>query len=79
MLKLTMIKKIKKQIEKVRPFIQMDGGDVKFVSFDAKTGVLNIQLMGACVGCPMSQITLQEGIGKILKAEIPSIKEVVAI
>lgn len=74
-----MIKKIKKQIEKVRPFIQMDGGDVKFVSFDAKTGVLNIELMGACVGCPMSQITLQEGIGKILKEEIPEVKEVVAV
>lgn len=71
--------KIKKQLNKIRPYIQMDGGDVEFVSFDTETGLLTIQLSGACVGCPMSQITLQEGIGKTIKQEIPDVKEVVAI
>lgn len=74
-----MIVKIKEQLEKIRPHIQMDGGDVEFVSFDNKSGVLTIKLQGACVGCPMSQITLQEGIGKTIKEEIPEVKEVVAI
>jgi len=74
-----MVEKIKKQLEKIRPYIQMDGGDVKFVSYDNKTGLLTIKLQGACVGCPMSQITLQEGIGKTIKEEIPEVKEVLAI
>lgn len=74
-----MDKKIKKQLDKIRPYIQMDGGDVEFVSFDEKTGLLTIRLQGACVGCPMSQITLQEGIGKTIKAEIPEVVDVVAI
>ncbi|MEK7072391.1 MAG: NifU family protein [Patescibacteria group bacterium] len=74
-----MKEKIKKQLDKIRPYIQMDGGDVEFVSFDDKSGLLTIKLQGACVGCPMSQITLQEGIGKTIKLEIPEVKEVVAI
>lgn len=74
-----MDKKIKKQLDKIRPYIQMDGGDVEFVSFDEKIGLLTIRLQGACVGCPMSQITLQEGIGKTIKAEIPEVVDVVAI
>lgn len=71
--------KIKKQLDKIRPYIQMDGGDVAFVSFDEASGLLTIKLEGACVGCPMSQITLQEGIGKTIKMEIPEVKEVVAV
>lgn len=74
-----MKEKIKKQLNKIRPYIKMDGGDVEFVSFDNKSGLLTIKLQGACVGCPMSQITLQEGIGKTIKLEIPEVKEVVAI
>ncbi|MDO8668780.1 MAG: NifU family protein [Candidatus Buchananbacteria bacterium] len=74
-----MIRKIKKQLNKIRPYIQMDGGDVEFISFDDKSGALTIRLQGACVGCPMSQITLQEGIGKTIKQEIPEVREVIAI
>lgn len=73
-----MVEKIKKQLEKIRPYIQMDGGDVEFVSFDNKAGILTIKLQGACVGCPMSQITLQEGISKTIKGEIPEVKEIIA-
>jgi Fe-S cluster biogenesis protein NfuA len=71
--------KIKKALEKIRPHLQMDGGDVEFISFDEKTGVLVVKLQGACAGCPMSQITLQEGIAKTVKEEIPEVKEVRAV
>ena len=74
-----MEEKIKKVLDKVRPHLQMDGGDVEFVSFDEKTGVLEVKLKGACVGCPMSQITLQDGIGKMVKEEIKEVKEVIAV
>ena len=70
------IDKIKKELEKVRPHLQMDGGDVEFVDFNKTTGVLKLRLQGACFGCPMSQITLQDGIGRAIKAEVPEVKEV---
>lgn len=70
-----MIEKIKSALDKVRPHLQMDGGDVEFVSFDEKSGELKVRLQGACHGCPMSQITLQEGIAKVLMEEIPEIKK----
>lgn len=73
------IDKIKNELEKVRPHLKMDGGDVEFVEFDEKTGVLKLRLQGACVGCPMSQVTLQDGIGKAVKKNIPEVKEVQSV
>ena len=73
------IQKIKSELDKVRPHLQMDGGDVKFVDFDDKSGVLKLKLQGACVGCPMSQMTLQDGIGRVIKKEVPEVKEVVSV
>ncbi len=72
-------KTIKKIIDNIRPHLQMDGGDVEFVAFDPKSGKLKVKLMGACQGCPMSQITLQEGIGRAIKAKVPAVKEVTAV
>jgi len=74
-----MIEKIKKQLDKIRPYLQMDGGDIEFIDFDDKSGVLKVKLQGACLGCPMSQITLQEGVAKAIKEEVPAVKEIVAI
>lgn len=74
-----MEEKIKKALEKIRPSLQADGGDVQFVAFDKKTGIVQVQLMGMCSGCPMSQITLKEGIEKAIIAEIPEVKSVVAV
>ena len=74
-----MIEKIKKQLDKIRPYLQMDGGDIEFIDFDDKSGVLKVKLQGACMGCPMSQITLQEGVAKAIKEEVPAVKEIVAI
>jgi len=71
--------KIKKSLDKIRPYLQMDGGDVEFVSFDEKTGLLSVKLQGACAGCPMSQITLKEGVAKLVKEEVPEVKEVVSV
>ncbi len=69
--------KIKKSIEKIRPHLQMDGGDVAFVSFDEKRGILKLKLQGACSHCPMSAITLKEGVGRLIMEEFPEVKEVV--
>jgi Fe-S cluster biogenesis protein NfuA len=64
--------KIQHLINKVRPLLQQDGGDVEFIDF--VNGVVKVRLIGACYGCPMSQITLKDGIEKLLKKEIPEIK-----
>jgi Fe-S cluster biogenesis protein NfuA len=62
---------IKTVLEKIRPSLQADGGDVEFVALEA--GVVRVRLKGACVGCPMSQMTLKNGIEKLLKREVPGV------
>lgn len=74
-----MEEKIKNVLERVRPHLQMDGGDVDFVSFDAGSGVLKLKLQGACAGCHMSHVTLNEGIAKLVMEEIPEVKNVEAV
>jgi Fe-S cluster biogenesis protein NfuA len=69
--------KIKKSLDTVRPSLQADGGDVEFKSFDAKTGTVKVSLVGHCAHCPMSTITLKEGVEAILKKEVPEVKKVV--
>ncbi|MBI5765676.1 NifU family protein [Candidatus Falkowbacteria bacterium] len=71
--------KIKNVLEKIRPYLQMDGGDVEFAGFEPESGLLRVKLMGGCVGCPMSPITLQDGIGKMIMEEIPEVKKVEAV
>ncbi|MBE9582510.1 MAG: NifU family protein [Proteobacteria bacterium] len=61
-------------IDKIRPMLQADGGDVELVSVD--NGVVKVRLQGACRGCPMSQITLKNGIEKFLKKEVPEVDRV---
>jgi len=71
---------IKKILEdKVKPFIQMDGGDIEFVGFDADKGVVKVKLQGACVGCGLADVTLKLGVEKELQKQFPDIKEVVTI
>lgn len=70
---------IKNVLEQIRPSLQMDGGDVHFVNFDATTGVLKVELMGHCAHCSMSTITLKQGIEAELKAAVPAVKEVRAV
>jgi Fe-S cluster biogenesis protein NfuA len=73
-----MKEKIEAALNKVRPQLRMDGGDVELVEVGAD-GVVKVRLTGACGGCPMSQMTLKMGIERILKKEVPEIKEVVSV
>ncbi len=66
--------KIEKLIEKIRPFLINDGGDLEFIRYE--DGIVYIKLKGACEGCPMMDITIKEGIEQIIKNEIPEVKEV---
>lgn len=72
-----MKEKVEEALNKVRPALQADGGDVELV--EIKDGVVKVRLTGACGGCPMSQMTLKMGIERHLKNEIPEIKEVIAV
>jgi Fe-S cluster biogenesis protein NfuA len=63
-------------IEYIRPAVQADGGDIKLASVD--NGVVNIEMLGACVGCPLSIATLKSGIERILKDKVPGVQEVIA-
>lgn len=65
---------IRNVIEKIRPYIQRDGGDVEYVSF--ADGVVKVRLLGACVGCLSIGDTLKEGIEAIIMDEVPSVTEV---
>ncbi len=72
-----MRERIEKAIEKIRPFLQRDGGDIELV--DVIDGVVKVRLKGACSGCPMSQMTLKQGVEKALKEDVPEIKTVEAV
>jgi Fe-S cluster biogenesis protein NfuA len=72
-----MKEKIQAAIEKVRPMLQADGGDVELV--DVVDGVVQVRLQGACSGCPMSQMTLKNGIERIIKQEVPEVKSVESV
>jgi Fe-S cluster biogenesis protein NfuA len=65
---------VQKVLEKIRPALQADGGDVELV--DVEGGVVKVRLTGACGGCPMATMTLKGGIEATLKREIPSVERV---
>lgn len=69
-----MEERIKEVLETVRPALQADGGDVEFIDFN--DGVVIVRLKGACGTCPMSTVTLKQGIEKRLKAAIPEVESV---
>ncbi len=73
-----MREKVEKALEKVRPMLMADGGNVDLVDVTAD-GVVKLKLTGSCGCCPMSQMTLKMGIERLLKQEVPEIKEVIAI
>ena len=69
-----MKEKAEAAIDKIRPMLQADGGDVELVSVEK--GIVKVRLQGACAGCPMSQMTLKAGIERVLKDELPEVKSV---
>ncbi len=71
-----MREKVVAALDKIRPALKADGGDVELV--DVKDGVVTVRLTGACAGCPMSTMTLKNGIERIVMQEVPEVKEVIA-
>ncbi|MDG1949454.1 MAG: NifU family protein [bacterium] len=74
-----MEQKIEKVLEQIRPALRMDGGGIELVSFDAQTGVVQVRMQGACVGCPMSEITLKMGVEASLMDALDEVKEVISV
>ncbi len=73
-----MKEQVEKALDKIRPALQRDGGDVELVEV-GDDGIVKVRLTGACGGCPMSEITLKQGIEKVLMQEVKEVKEVVAV
>jgi len=69
--------KVTEILDKIRPALQRDGGDLELV--EVNDGTVKVKLTGACAGCPMSTMTLKMGIEKILKEQVPEVKKVVAV
>jgi len=72
-----MREKVEEVLNKIRPALKADGGDVELV--DVKDGVVSVRLTGHCAGCPMSTMTLKNGIERILKEQIADVKQVVSV
>lgn len=68
---------VQNALEKIRPALQADGGDVELV--DIEGGVVKVRLTGACGGCPMATVTLKNGIEALLKKEVPSVDRVESV
>ena len=68
---------VEKVLGEIRPTLQADGGDVELIAVE--NGTVKVRLKGACGGCPMSRMTLKQGIERRLKEKVPAVKEVVAV
>ena len=73
-----MREKVEKALEKIRPMLLADGGNIELIDVGAD-GVVKVKLTGSCGCCPMSQMTLKMGVERILKQEVPEVKEVISL
>jgi len=73
-----MREKIEEALNKIRPMLMADGGNVELVEAGSD-GIIKVKLTGACGGCPMSQMTLKQGVERAIKEEVPEVKEVVSV
>jgi Fe-S cluster biogenesis protein NfuA len=71
--------KVTEALNSIRGALQADGGDVELVDAVEEEGLVKVRLTGACGGCPMSQMTLQMGIERVLKQQVPGVKQVMAV
>lgn len=71
--------RVEKALDLIRPALQNDGGNVELVDVDEAAGIVKLKLVGACGSCPMSQMTLRMGVERVLRDQIPELKEVVAV
>ena len=73
-----MKEQIEQALEKIRPALQRDGGDIELVEVE-EDGIVKVRLTGACGGCPMSQMTLKQGVERIVKQLVPEVKSVESV
>jgi len=71
--------KVEKAIDSIRGYLQADGGDVELVDVVEDEGIVRVRLTGACGSCPMSQMTLQMGIERVIRQQVPEVKRIVAV
>ena len=76
---MTAREKILEVLDSIRPALHADGGDVELLDFREEDGVVEVRLLGACESCPISMMTLREGIERRLKSSFPGIVEVTAV
>lgn len=74
---MTVEDQVKEALEVIRPAIQMDGGDIRLAS--VRDGTVTVQLLGTCESCPISPVTLKQGVERILRERVPGITEVIAV
>lgn len=74
-----MREKVEAVLDQVRPALQYDGGDIELVNINESEGIVEVRLVGACGGCPMSTMTLTMGVERALKQQVPEVKQVVAV
>lgn len=74
-----LITQVRPVIERIRPMLQADGGDIELVGVDEATGIVSVRLQGACSGCPGAAMTLKMGVERHLREKVPAVKEVVAV
>ena len=72
-----MKEKVEAALAQIRPHLQADGGNVELV--DVTDGVVKVKLTGACGGCPMAALTMQGGVARVIKQQVPEVKEVIAV
>jgi Fe-S cluster biogenesis protein NfuA len=72
-------RRVDEVLDRIRPYVQIDGGYVELVDVDESEGVVHIRFQGSCQGCPSSAMTLQMGIENEIKTSIPEIKQVLAV
>jgi Fe-S cluster biogenesis protein NfuA len=73
----TVEKRVQAALAEIKPQIQADGGDIDLVAVE--NNIVKVRLRGACVGCPMSALTLKQGVERLIKAKVPEIQSVVAV
>ena len=74
-----LFRRVDEVLDRIRPYVQLDGGHVELVDVDESDGVVHIRFQGSCQGCPSSAMTLQMGIENEIRMSIPEIKRVVAV
>jgi Fe-S cluster biogenesis protein NfuA len=70
--------RIQEVLDQIRPALHADGGDVEYLGYDESEGVVHLRLLGACESCPISMLTLKEGIEKRIRSTVPEVTEVMA-